>query len=155
MKRSLRHFSTAAALAFSMTFSSSAAVFAEEDQAHIVTIDVAIGKSCAISAFTNAANEWTMRVMNGDKLAALYKGAGTDFKPMVLAEGESSFVVEDSVKAFFSAGSDKFAVRQGESAILTDKQGPSVFSTLIGGEDGSDDGWQDIVATITCLRIDG
>ena len=120
-----------------------------------IAIDVAIGKACWVEAYSNSAATWTMTVTNGDATAAVFSGSGVNFSQMPVVQGSARFDVTGRVVATFASTINKAEVKAAATTINGDSGVPAVFHTLIGGEDGGDDDWQDILASFTCLHNAG
>ncbi|EBA04159.1 hypothetical protein RB2150_06648 [Rhodobacterales bacterium HTCC2150] len=115
-------------------------------------VDSSQGKTCWVHAYTNSSATWTMIVTDGDTPIAEFQGSGVDFNPMPAAKGLEHFVVKEGIHVDFSSSTGKADVRAAAHMIPDDNGGPAVFGTAFGGEDGSDDDWQDILAVFTCLN---
>ena len=118
-------------------------------------IDVSQGKACWAEAYTNAGATWTMTLKDGDDTVAVFQGAGTNFAPMQVIEGSARFTVKSSITATFTSGTGMVDMQIVYSTINSPNGDPAVFGHLIGGEDSTDDDWQDILANITCLHHAG
>ncbi len=118
-------------------------------------LEVAIGKACWVEAYTNSAATWTMTVKDGDKTVLVYQGSGVNFAPMKVIKGSARFTVRNGATVTFKSATGKAAIKITNSTIASSNGDPAVFGSLIGGEDGSDDDWQDILANVTCLHHAG
>ena len=115
-------------------------------------VDSSKGKTCWVHAYTNSSATWTMIVSDGETPIAEFQGTGVDFTPIAAAKGVEHFKANDGVSVAFSSSTGKADVRAAAHMIPDDNGGPAVFGTAFGGEDGSDDDWQDILAVFTCLN---
>jgi len=121
--------------------------------------DVAVGKACWVAGYTNSAATWEAAFMNDDQPALVLRGAGTNFAPMQVVSGSARFDAEGEVKAAFKAtyqGAEMNArVRFSNATINGDNGDPALFHTVVGGEDSTDDDWQDMIVNVTCLHHAG
>lgn len=118
-------------------------------------VDVSIGKACWAAAYTNAGATWTMTVKDGNSVAAIFRGAGTNFAPMKVIKGSARFTVKSGITVTFQSGTGKADIKVVNYVIKSNSGDPAVFGTTFGGEDSSDDDWQDILANFTCLHHAG
>ena len=121
-------------------------------------INVSIGKACWVEGYTNAAATWTVKIRNGDSVALVLEGSGTNFAPMTVTQGSRRFDVTGGVVAEVSAdygGPMDVRLKFGNHTIASDSGDPALFHTVIGGEDGADDDWQDLILNVTCLHHAG
>jgi hypothetical protein len=121
--------------------------------------DVAIGKACWIEGYTNSGATWTVTVTNGEAVALVLEGTGVNFAPMAVKQGSARFDVTGGVEAKFAAtyGGNAMDARVKfvNGSINSDSGDPAVFHTIVGGEDGGDDDWQDLILNVTCLHHAG
>ena len=66
--------------------------------------------------------------------------------------GNARFTVKARVQAKFASYMRKVEVKIQATTINNKNGDPRVFGFLINGEDGDDEDWRDVVATITCLH---
>lgn len=118
-------------------------------------LEVAVGKACWVEAYTNSAATWTMTVKDGDKTVLVFQGSGVNFAPMKVIKGNPRFTVRNGATVTFKSATGKAAIKIKNSTIASSNGDPAVFASLIGGEDGGDDDWQDILANVTCLHHAG
>jgi len=96
-----------------------------------------------------------MAITNGGKVAVVMKGRSTNFAPMKVVQGSARFVVKGGVIGKFKSATGKTYIKIRNVVIPSDNGDPAVFGHLIGGEDSTDDDWQDILANVTCLHHAG
>ncbi|MDJ0630618.1 MAG: hypothetical protein QNJ44_20345 [Rhodobacter sp.] len=121
--------------------------------------DVDIGKACWFAGYTNSAAVWTVTVKDGDDIVLVLEGSGVNFAPMNVAQGNARFDVKSGVSASFKATYGGSAlngrVKFMNGLIPSDSGDPALFHTTVGGEDSTDDDWQDLVLNVTCLHHAG
>jgi len=142
-------FFVAASLAMTMTTS------AALGQDNVYVVDSSEGKDCWVEAYTNSSATWTMIVSDGDDPIAEFQGTGTDFVSMPAVKGPAKFVAKLGISVTFQSSTGKADIKAVGNIIPTDNNGPAVFGTAFGGEDGSDDDWQDVLAVFMCLNKAG
>lgn len=123
-------------------------------ETHVV-IDAVIGKACWIEGYTNTSITWTVTVKDGDTTAAELQGSGVNFNQMAVTKGNARFDVSYGVVLEVSNNSGRADLKIANPMIMADHGGPAVFGALVGGEDGGDDDWQDLLLNVTCLHNAG
>jgi len=118
-------------------------------------IDASDGKACWVAAYTNSAAVWTLTILTGTATAVKMSGSGINFAPMKVIEGNARFTVKSGLEAIFDSSTGRTEVKLKASTIVNKKGDPAVFGNLFGGEDGTDDDWQDILVNVTCLHHSG
>ncbi len=144
---------TAGTLAFAAALSLSTQAGAATSEPF--DVDVSIGKACWVAAYTNAGATWTMTVKDGNSVAVVFRGAGTNFAPMKVIQGRARFNVKSGITVTFQSGTGKADIKVANYSINSNSGDPAVFGTTFGGEDSTDDDWQDILANFTCLHHAG
>lgn len=123
----------------------------------LFTVD--IGKACWVEGYTNTGATWTVTLTNGESTPLVLEGTGVNFAAMTVKQGSARFDVAGGVIGAFEAtygGNPMNArVKFNNGALLSDSGDPVLFHTIVGGEDGDDDDWQDLILNVTCLHHAG
>jgi len=121
--------------------------------------DVSIGKACWVEGYTNTGATWTVTIKNGDATAVVLEGTGENFAQLPVTQGSARFDVSGEVVGTFQAtyggNAMNARVKFSNGLIPSDSGDPAVFHALVGGEDGGDDDWQDMILNVTCLNHAG
>ena len=115
-------------------------------------IPVIQGAKCALSAYTNAADTWSMSASmssDGSSPFNTQSGSGEDNTPMKWTSGNAVFEAEgEYVYITFTAqnGGESLDIHTGSGFA------DGTSSAIMNGEDGADEDFNDVIANVTCIN---
>lgn len=115
------------------------------------TIPVIQGAKCALSAYTNAADTWTMTISQAPGVEPFntQEGTGEDNTPMKWTSGNAVFTAEgEYVYLAFSASNGGKLVEMHTGSGFAE----GTSSAIMNGEDGGDQDFNDVIANVTCIK---
>lgn len=148
--KTLKTAATAFALGAAATIAANSAAFAAQSSCtnNVCTIPVIKGAKCALSAYTNAADTWTMSASQGGSVFNTQSGSGEKDTPMKWDSGSGVFTASDTtVSITFKANGNANVTVRTNSGFA---QGTS--SAIMNGEDGADTDFNDVIANVTCIQ---
>ncbi len=114
-------------------------------------------RDCSVSGFTNTEAKWRIELVRGPakEIVVVLEGEGLDRQPLDVVEGQARFIGTSFVSLVSTVtlnGAPIDSRFQSVGGTISNAEGePSVIMSVIGGEDGSDNDWQDMVLTLTCV----